>query len=169
MGDSVSTKVEGLTRSNDQKLELLRSGMEHRLDCFAAKSGRKIHGLTQSVAGASGKLQGEVSAKLVEFKNSLEVTVKETHQLQREQTGVIETKLSSLGQQPSQTLADVETTLRSHAQQLREETGASFRGLGDSLLTTLTEISQLQKNELQELRLTVDGRLATIQAENEKK
>src|SRR5450756_863939 len=34
MGDSVSTKVEGLTRSNDQKLELLRSGMEQRLDCF---------------------------------------------------------------------------------------------------------------------------------------
>jgi len=41
MGDSVSTKVEGLTRSNDQKLELLRSGMEQRLG-FSTESGRKI-------------------------------------------------------------------------------------------------------------------------------
>ena len=89
MGDSVSTKVEGLTRSNDQKLELLRSGMEQRLDCFTTESGRKIDGLTQSVAASSGKLQDEVSVKLVEFKNSLEGTVKETHQLQREQTETI--------------------------------------------------------------------------------
>jgi DNA recombination protein RmuC len=129
IGDSVSTKVEGLTRSNDQRIELLRSGMEQRLDSFTTESGRKIDGLTQSVTTSSGKLQDEVSIKLVEFKNSLEGTVKETHQLQRQQTesisgtirtlqttvdekqvrlqDVIETKLSSLGQQTSQKLTDV--------------------------------------------------------------
>ncbi|MCX6632328.1 MAG: hypothetical protein NTW28_32360, partial [Candidatus Solibacter sp.] len=74
MGDSVSTKVEGLTRSNDQKLELVRSGMEQRLDSFSTESGRKIDSLTQSVATSSGKLQDEVSVRLVEFKNSLEGT-----------------------------------------------------------------------------------------------
>jgi DNA recombination protein RmuC len=191
IGDSVSIKVEGLTQSNDQKLELVRSGMEQRLECFTTESGRKIDALTQSVATSSGSLQDEVSVKLVEFKNSLEGTVKETHQLQRQQTEsisgtirtlqstidekqlslqtAIESKLSSLGQLTGQKLSDVEGALRSHAQQLREETGTAFKGLGDSILTTLTEISHLQKNELQELRLTVDGRLATIQTENEKK
>lgn len=191
MGDSVSAKVEGLTRSNDQKIELLRSGMEQRLDSFTTESGRKIDGLTQSVTTSSGKLQDEVSTKLVEFKSSLEGAVKETHELQRQQTesisgtirtlqttvdekqirlqAVIETKLSSLGQQTSQKLTDVETALRTHAQQLREETGTAFKGLGDSILMTLTEISHLQKTELQELRSAVDGRLATIQTENEKK
>jgi DNA recombination protein RmuC len=191
IGDSMSSKVEGLTQSNDQKLELLRSGMEYRLNSFATESGRKIDSLTQSVATSAGKLQDEVSTKLVDFKNSLEGTVTATHQLQREQTesisgtirslqsnvdegqlrlqAVIDTKLSSLGQQSSQKLADVEAALRSHAQELRAETGTAFKGLGDSILTTLTEISQLQKNELHALRLTVDGRLATIQVENEKK
>jgi DNA recombination protein RmuC len=191
IGDSVSSKVEDLTRSNDQKLELLRSGMEYRLNSFATESGQKIDSLTKSVASSAGKLQDEVSTKLVDFKNSLEGTVTATHQLQREQTesisgtirslqsnvdagqlrlqAVIDTKLSSLGQQSSQKLTDVETALRSHAQELRAETGTAFKGLGDSILTTLTEISQLQKNELQELRLTVDGRLATIQVENERK
>jgi hypothetical protein len=86
LGDSVSTKVESVARSNDQKLKLLRSGMEQRLDSFSTESGRKIDSLTQSVAASSGKLQDEVSVKLVEFKNSLEGTVKATHQLQREQT-----------------------------------------------------------------------------------
>src|SRR5579864_8603736 len=89
MGNSVSTKVEGLTRSNDQRLELVRSGMEQRLDSFTTESGRKIDSLTQSVASSSGRLQDEVSVKLVEFKNSLEGTVKETHQLQRAQTDTI--------------------------------------------------------------------------------
>lgn len=82
---------------------------------------------------------------------------------------VIDAKLSSMGQETSQKLSDVEAALRNQAQQLRAETGTAFKGLGDSILTTLTEISHLQKGELRELRATVDGRLATIQVENEKK
>jgi DNA recombination protein RmuC len=191
IGDSVSTKVENITRSNDQKLELVRSAIEQRLDSFTSESSRKIDGLTQTVALSQGKLHDEVSSKLAEFRNSLEGTVKATHQLQREQTEsisgaisllhsnvderqvrlqtVIDAKLSSLGQETSQRLSDVESALRNQAQQLREETGTAFKGLGDSILTTLTEISHLQKGELRELRATVDGRLATIQVENEKK
>ncbi len=46
--------------------------MEYRLDSFATESGRKIDKLTQSVATFCGKLQDEVSVKLVEFKNSLD-------------------------------------------------------------------------------------------------
>jgi len=191
IGDSVSTKVESLTRTNDQKLELVRSAMEQRLDSFTSESSRKVDGLTQTIAASAGKLHDEVSSKLAEFKNSLEWTVKETNQLQREQTEsisgairslesnvderqvrlqtIIDARLLSLGQQTSQKLSDVEAALHSHAQRLREETGTAFKGLGDSILMTLTEISQLQKNELQDLRGTVDGRLATIQVENEKK
>src|SRR5262249_37649693 len=160
---------------NDRKLELVRSSMEQRLDCFTTESGRKIDGLTQSVATSSVKLQDEVAAKLVEFKNSLDGNVRETHQLQRQQTEsisgtmrtlqsaidekqlglqtIIEAKLSSLGQLTGQKLSDVDVALRSHAQQLREETGTAVKGLGDSILTTLTEISHLQKKELQEFRL----------------
>ena len=37
-----------------RKLELLRSGMEQRLDSFSADSGRKLDGLTQSVADLIG-------------------------------------------------------------------------------------------------------------------
>jgi DNA recombination protein RmuC len=191
LGDSVSTKVEGLTRSNDQKLELLRSAMEQRLDAFSTESGRKTDSLNHSVAASSGKLQDAVSVKLAEFRNSLEGTVRETHQLQREQTEtisatiqslqssvderqsrlqtVIDTKLLIIGQQTGQKLTEVESALRSQAHQLREETGKAFKSLGDSILTTLTGISHLQKNELQDLKTTVDGRLATIQSENEKK
>lgn len=191
IGDSLSTKVDGLTRSNDQRLELLRSGMEQRLESFTVESGRKIDSLTQSVATSAGKLQSEVSAKLVDFKTSLAGTVQETHKLQREQTDsitatiqslqasvderqlrlqtVVDTKLSTIGQQTGQKLADVESALRSQAQQLREETGSAFKSLGDSILSTLTGLSQLQKTELQDLKATVDGRLATIQTENEKK
>ena len=191
MGDSLSSKVEGLTRSNDQKLELLRSAVEQRLDAFTGESGRKFDSLTESVVTSSARLQSEVSVKLEEFKVSLAGTVRETHQLQRDQTEqisaslqsfqsriddrllglqtAIDTKLSTIEQQTGQKLTEVEAALRNQSQQLREETGASFMSLGDRILTTLTEISQLQKNELQELKTTVDGRLASIQTENERK
>ena len=41
IGGTVSTNVETLTRSNDQKLELLRTAMEQRLDSFTTESSRK--------------------------------------------------------------------------------------------------------------------------------
>lgn len=191
IADSVSANVEGFTRSNDQKLELFRGSVEHRLDAFTAESGRKIDTLTNSVTTSAGKLHDEVSAKLAEFKTSLEDTVKETHELQRSQTEsisttiqslqtsvderqirlqtIIDTRLSAIGEQTGQKLAEVESALRSQGQQMREETGIAFKNLGDSILGTLTGISQLQKTELQDLKATVDGRLATIQSENEKK
>lgn len=140
MGDSLSAKVEGLTRSNDQKLELLRTAVEQRLDTF-----------TDSAATSSARLQSEVTLKLDEFKLSLASTVRETHQLQRDQT------------------AQITASLHSQSQQLREETSASFNTLGAGVMTTLTGISQLQQNELQELKATVDTRLAAIQSDNEKK
>lgn len=57
VGGSLSSKIEDLTRSNDQKLELLRSAVEQRLDGFTLESGRKFDGLTESVATSSSRLQ----------------------------------------------------------------------------------------------------------------
>ena len=64
VGDSVAAKVGGLSQSNDQKAELLRIGLEQRLDSFASESARKIDGLTKSVSASSALLRDEVSARL---------------------------------------------------------------------------------------------------------
>jgi DNA recombination protein RmuC len=188
---TVSTNAETLTRSNEQKLELLRTGVEQRLNSFTSESGRKADLLSQALAASADKLHDEVSSKLGEFRTSLEGTINSTHQVQRETTEsvsnaisalltssenrqvrlqtVIEGKMTTLGQLTAQKLTDVEGTLRTQTQELRTETGAAFKGLGDSVIITLTEISQIQKRELQELRATIDGRLSNIQVENEKK
>lgn len=169
IGNSVSLKAEALTRSNDQKLELVRSAMEQRLDSFTAESGRRSDSLAQSTLLSSGKLQDEVSARLEQFKVLLHGTVKEAHELQREQTATVASAIQAISEQTSHKLSDVESALRSQAQLLREETGTTVKGLGDSIVATLTGISQVQKTELHELRFTVDSRLVTIQNENEKK
>jgi DNA recombination protein RmuC len=166
VGDSVAAKIGGVSQSNDQKAELLRTALEQRMDSFASESMRKIDGLTQSLAqsltqslpASSALLREEVSARLGDLKTSLEVTVREAHQLQLSQTesvcGAIRTLESSVGQR-----------------QLEQQNAidAKLALLGQSVLSTLTEISQLQKAETQELKATVDARLATIQFENEKK
>ena len=158
VGDSVAAKVGGVSQANDQRVELLRTGLEQRMDSFASESGRKIDGLTQSLSASSTLLRDEVSARLGDFRNSLEVTVREAHQLQLSQTesisGAIRTLESSVEQR-----------------QLRQQSAidAKLALLGQSVLSTLTEISQLQKAEMQDLKATVDARLSTIQYENEKK
>ena len=158
IGDSVSGKVEGFTRLNDQKLELLRSGMEHRLDFFTTESAHKVDGLTQAIAASSGKLQDELSTRLVEFKSCLDTTIMQTHTLQGQQTEAISSVIRML-----------QSGVDGNLSQLREETASSFRNLGDSVLSTLTGISQVQQAELAEMRNTVDARLVNIQFENEKK
>jgi DNA recombination protein RmuC len=158
VGDSVGAKVGGVSQSNDQKAELLRTALERRMDSFASESARKIDCLTQSLNVSSALLQDEVSARLSDFKKLLEVTVREAHQLQLSQTetvsGAIRTLESSVGQRQlqQQNVIDAKLAL-----------------LGQSVLSTLTEISQLQKAEMQDLKATVDARLSTIQFENEKK
>ena len=59
IGNSVSTDVDNLTRSNDQRLELLRSSMEQRLDSFTTESSRKTDGLTQTVEGSTASVRAE--------------------------------------------------------------------------------------------------------------
>ena len=63
----------------------------------------------------------------------------------------------------------LQVMLRDGAKQLRDETGGSFKIFEDRVVRTLAEMVQRQQADLSELRTTVDGRLATIQIENEKK
>ncbi len=158
IGDSVSSQVEGFTRLNDQRLELLRSGMEHRLDSFSTESVRKVDALAQTVAASSAGLQEVLLSRLVDFKSLLDETVKQTHTLQGQQTEAVASAIRML-----------QSGIDRNVLQLREETGASFKNLGDSVLSMLTGISQMQKVELAEIRTTVDTRLANLQVENEKK
>jgi len=162
VGDSVAAKVGAVSQSNDQRAELLRAGLEQRMDSFASELGRKMDGLTQSLTqsltASSALFRDEVSARLGDFKNSLEVTVREAHQLQLSQTesvsGAIRTLESSVEQRQNRQQGAID---------------AKLALLGQSVLSTLTEISQLQKAEMQDLKATVDARLSTIQYENEKK
>ncbi len=162
VGDSLAAKAGGIGQSNDQRAELLRAALEQRMDSFASESGRKMDGLTQSLTqsltASSALLRDEVSARLGDFKNSLEVTVREAHQLQLSQTESISGAIRSLESSVEQ-------------RQLRQQSAidAKLVLLGQSVLSTLTEISQLQKAEMQDLKATVDARLSTIQHENEKK
>ena len=191
IGNSLSTKLDGLTNLNEQKLELLRSSMETRLESFTSESGRKSDALSDSVRLSSASLKDEVSGKLAEFKSLLDATVKDSHTLQSQQTEAlsrailtfqlavdekqlrlqtaVETKLTVLTEQTGDSLSKMEASLRAQAHDLREETGKSFKNLGDGMMSTLTQISQLQREELQEIRGTVNSRLETIQVENERK
>jgi DNA recombination protein RmuC len=147
VGDSVSAKVGWVSQSGDQKVEALRTALEQRLDSFASESMRKIDGLTQSL-----------NQSLTEFKNSFEVTARDEHKLQLSRTESVSAAIRTL-----------ESNIGQIQFQQQNAIDAKLALLGQSVLSTLTEISQLQKAEMQDLKATVDVRLSTIQFENEKK
>jgi DNA recombination protein RmuC len=158
MGDSVSGKLEGFTRLNDQRIELLRSAIEQRIDSFTSESVRKADGLTQSAAALTSNLQDVLSSRLHEFKSLLDGSVMQSHNLQGQQAEGI-----------SSTIRALQSGIDRNMQQVREESGTLFKNLSDTLLSMLTGISQVQKADLAEIRATVDGRLTALQLENERK
>jgi DNA recombination protein RmuC len=183
--------VENLARSNDQRLELVRSGLEQRLDGFTSDSSRRLGQIAQAISDTTGKFQNEVSVQLSDFRTSLDRAVRDTQTLHREQSQTITTtfsnfqsgldekhnslqalldgRIAALSQGTAQQLDAVQITLRENAKQLRDETGGSLKNFGDTVVKTLGEMMQLQKAELVEIRSTIDGRLSSIQTENEKK
>ncbi len=69
----------------------------------------------------------------------------------------------------SGTIRGLQSCLEERQHQQQTAIDAKLANLGQSVLSTLTGISQLQKAEMQDLKATVDSRLSTIQFENEKK
>jgi DNA recombination protein RmuC len=147
MGDSVAAKVSGFSQANEQRAEHLRSALELRMQSFASDSARRIDDLVKAQVGQTETISAAM--------RSLEARVEQRHLQQ--QTAV------------DARLAEIEQALREQAQQLRQDHGTSFTQLGQSILSMLTEMSQLEKSEIQSLRTAVDSRLAVIQAENERK
>ena len=147
MGDSVAAKVNGFSQANEQRAEHLRSALELRMQTFGSESARRMDDLVKAQIGQTETLSGAM--------RMLESRVEQRH---LQQQNAVDARL-----------AEIEVALRDQAQQLRQESGASFANLGQSLLSMLTEMSQLEKTEIQSLRTAVDSRLSNIQAENEKK
>jgi DNA recombination protein RmuC len=158
MADSVSNKLDGFTRLNDQRLELLRTGMDGRLDSFTTESVRKTDGLTQAVAVSSATLQDVLSTRLLECKSLLDGTILQYHNLQGQQTEAVANAIRGLQSGVDRNLL-----------QLREENRTSFKNLADTVLSMLTGISQMQRTELADIRAAVDSRLVSLQTESEKK
>jgi DNA recombination protein RmuC len=52
---------------------------------------------------------------------------------------------------------------------MRAETAKTLKGFNDSVVQTVLGLSDLQKNGLDDVRKTLDGRLTEIRTENEKK
>ena len=64
IGESLTTKVENLTRSNDQRLELVRSGLEQRLDGFMQFQKAELTELRSTIDGRLSTIQTENEKKL---------------------------------------------------------------------------------------------------------
>jgi DNA recombination protein RmuC len=158
LGDSVAAKLDGQTRLNDQRMELLRTGMEQRLESIASDTVRKTDGLIQSISSLTAGLQDALSNRMTELKSLLDTLAAQSHNLQSQQTETI-----------SQAIRTLQAGIDRNMVSLREEAASLFKNLGDSVFSMITGIAQVQKADLAEIRATLERRLASLQADNERK
>jgi DNA recombination protein RmuC len=158
LGDSIASKLDGFTRLSDQRLELLRTAIEQRLDAFTSETARKSDGLTHVVGALPSSLQQVLSSRLLDFKSSLDGGAMQNQNSQALQTEAISGAIRTL-----------QSGIDRNMLELREEAASLFKNLGDTVLSMLTGISQVQKTDLAEIRATVDNRLFALQVDNERK
>src|ERR1700760_3751271 len=96
MGDSVANKLDGFSRINDQRMEILRTAIDQRLDSFTVETARKVDSLTQSVGSLISSLQDVLATRLVEFKSLLDGLAAQSQNLQTQHTETISSTIRSL-------------------------------------------------------------------------
>jgi DNA recombination protein RmuC len=72
IGESLTTKVENLTRSNDQRLELVRSGLAQRLDGFMQFQKAELTELRSTIDGRLSTIQTENEKKLEQMRQTVD-------------------------------------------------------------------------------------------------
>jgi DNA recombination protein RmuC len=126
----------------------------------------KIGGVNQSGDQKAELLRTALEQRLDSFASE---SMRRIDDLTQALTQSLNASSGLLREEVSARLGEFKNSFEGTAFQQQNAIDAKLALLSQSVLTTLTEISQLQKAEMQDLKATVDARLSTIQLENEKK
>jgi DNA recombination protein RmuC len=189
--EEVAGNIGSVSNSNEQKLELLRQGMDQKIAGFQEEIGSRVASVGAGVTLASKSLTEALGTQLNELRQTLADMVLQTYKNQKDHTeslagsfdalstrlqqahsrlaDVVEAKFNGFQHTADTKLQQVRTDFANNAQELRDDTRQTLANFGDSVRTNILEMTQFQKTESEQLRSVVDQRLHTLQVENEQK
>ena len=181
-GDSViqrMTEVAGLQKG---QLETF-SG---QLGAFAHASGERLDGVRSESATGAKQLREEVVATLGSISETMVKTMKDLAVAEKAQLEAFSGQIASLTKTSGEKLDGIRTESATGAKQLREEVIVALKGITEATTKTMGEMANVQKTQLETMssaigklsdsnekkleavRVTVEGKLQSMQIDNAK-
>jgi DNA recombination protein RmuC len=181
-GDSVVQRMTEVASIQKSQLETF-SG---QLSSFAQASGERLDGVRAESATGAKQLREEVVATLSSISETMVKTMKDLAAAEKIQLEAFSDQIVSLTKTSGEKLDGIRAESATGAKQLREEVIASLNGITQATTKTMGELANLQKGQLEimssmigklsdsserkleEVRVTVEGKLQNIQIDNAK-
>jgi DNA recombination protein RmuC len=182
-----------LSETNTKTMSELASVQKGQLDAFSGQlasfakaSGERLDGVRAESATGAKQLREEVVSTLKTISETMAKTMKDLAIAEKVQLDSFSGQIASLTKTSGEKLDGIRMESSTVAKQLREEVIAALKGITESTTKTMGELANLQKvqleamssaigklsesneKKLEAVRLTVEGRLQSIQTDNAK-
>lgn len=170
--------------ANVQKGQL--DAFSGQLGSFAKASGEKLDGVRVESATGGKQLREEVVTTLKSISETMVKTMKDLSTAEKAQLEAFSDQIASLTKTSGEKLDGIRMESATGAKQLREEVIAALKGITEATTKTMGELANLQKvqleamssaigklsdsneKKLEAVRVTVEGKLQSIQTDNAK-
>lgn len=181
-GDSVARRI--IEISSMQKGQF--DTFSDQLASFAKASGERLDGVRAESATGAKQLREEVIGTLNGISETINKTMSGLASAQKAQLEVFANQLASFAKASGERLDGVRAESATSSKQLREEVIATLKGITESTTRTMGELANIQKTQLETMstaigklsdsnekklesvRVTVEGKLQSIQTDNAK-
>ncbi len=182
MGDAVSQRINDMAAMQKGQLDQF-SG---QLASFAQAQGERLEALRADSALHGKQLREEVVSTLNSIAETMTSTLKELAVAEKTQLESLAGTITALTQSSGEKMDGIRVESATSAKQLREEVIATLKGITESSGKVMGELALLQKaqlegmsatitrlvesneKKLEAVRITVEGKLHTLQADNSK-
>ncbi|MBW1719813.1 MAG: DNA recombination protein RmuC [Deltaproteobacteria bacterium] len=157
-----------------------------QLTSFAKASGERLDGARAESATGAKQLREEVVGTLKDISETMAKTMKDLAVAEKVQLEAFSGQIASLTKTSSEKLDGIRTEFTTGAKQLREEVIAALKGITEATTKTMGELANIQKTQLETMsstigklsdtnekkleavRVTVEGKLQSMQIDNAK-
>jgi DNA recombination protein RmuC len=182
ISETITKTMNGLGSAQKAQFETFAS----QLASFAQASGEKLDGIRSESATGAKQLREEVVTTLKSISETMANTMKDLAVAEKAQLEAFSGQIVSLTKTSGEKLDGIRVESATGAKQLREEVIAALKGITEASAKTMGELANIQKTQLEAMstaigklsesnekkleavRVTVEGKLQSMQIDNAK-
>jgi DNA recombination protein RmuC len=182
ISETITKTMSGLASAQQSQFE----AFANQLTSFAQVSGDKLDGVRAESATGAKQLREEVVTTLKSISETMAKTMKDLAVAEKAQLEAFSGQIASLTKTSGEKLDGIRAESSTGAKQLREEVIATLKGITEATTKTMGELANIQKTQLEAMstaigklsdsnekkleavRVTVEGKLQSMQIDNAK-